>query len=124
MADYLPLFYPGQVITRTASGTIAGGQLVRVSGDGTVAVTGGASTDWLGVAAFSVVSGDLVTVWTDGVQRCIASGAIVAGAWVTAGAAGTVVTAVAATAAAAGTGVGIALTGAADGALAEIKFLR
>lgn len=120
MADYLPLFYPGQVITRTASAAITGGQLVRVSGDGTVGPSGAASADWLGVAAFDAANGELVTVWSGGVQRVIAAGAITAGANVISAAAGKV----AAGAAAAGTAVGIALTGAADGALAEVMFLR
>lgn len=124
MADYLPLYYPGQAITREASGTIAGGALVRVSGNGTVAAAGALALDWLGVAAFSVSSGDQVTVYCGGVQRVVASGAITAGAHVAAGAAGTVASVTAATSAAAGTTVGIAITGAADTALAEIAFLR
>lgn len=119
MADYLPLFQPGQVFTRTLSADVTGGQLVRVSGSGTVAPAGAGATDWLGVAAYDAKSGDLITVWTEGVQRLTASGAITAGAVVAAGANGTVATGGTAT-----TGLGLALTTAADGQLVEVKFLR
>lgn len=120
MADYLPLYYPGQVITRVCSADVRGGRVVRVSGSGTVAEAGAGAGDWLGVAAFDAKSGETVTVWSGGVQRCIASGAITAGANVLTGAAGTVASGTAA----AGTAVGIALTTAADTALVEVQFLR
>jgi predicted RecA/RadA family phage recombinase len=42
MAEYLPLKAPGQSISMTASAAITGGQLVRVSGSGTVAPTSAA----------------------------------------------------------------------------------
>lgn len=119
MADYLPLFdNDDEVITRTASAAILGGQLVRVSGNGTVAPTTAAADDWLGVAGFDAASGDLVSVFSSGVQRPVASGAITAGATVVSAASGRV---------AAGSGVGavgIALAAAADGALVEVRFLR
>jgi predicted RecA/RadA family phage recombinase len=57
MADYLPKRKPGQAIPMTASAAITGGQLVRVSGSGTVAPTSAASADWLGVAAQDAASG-------------------------------------------------------------------
>lgn len=120
MADYLPLYYPGQVITRVCAADVRGGRVVRVAGSGTVAEAGAGAADWLGVAAYDAKSGEPVTVWTDGVQRCIASGPITAGANVLTGATGTV----AAGAAAVGTTVGIALSTAADTALVEVKFLR
>jgi hypothetical protein len=37
MAEYLPIYRPGQVLTLKASAGITGGQLVAVSGSGTVA---------------------------------------------------------------------------------------
>jgi hypothetical protein len=40
MAEYLPLHAPGKAITRSASATITAGQLVSVSGSGTVAPVG------------------------------------------------------------------------------------
>lgn len=45
MADYLPLFKPGQDITSTTSAAVTGGQLLVVSGSGTVAPTSGATGD-------------------------------------------------------------------------------
>lgn len=103
MAEYLPIYKPGQAITLEASATITGGQLVEVTGSGTVGPAGAASVKVVGVAAFDAASGDNVTIYAGGVQHVLASGAITAGAVVQAGAAGTV---------AAGTTapVGIALT--------------
>src|SRR4051812_11236561 len=90
MADYVPKFTPGQAITLQASGTIAGGRLAAVSGDGTVAVAGANALNWVGVAAFDVVSGDKVTLHSGGVQKLVASGAITAGDLVVCAAAGAV----------------------------------
>lgn len=122
MAEYVPLHQPGKAITRQASAAITGGQLVIVSGSGTVAPGGAASAAWLGVAGFDAASGDQVTVFTEGVQRLVASGAITAGATVEAAAAGKVATHTN------GTNdvniVGVALTTAADGALVEVSLLR
>jgi predicted RecA/RadA family phage recombinase len=90
MAEYLPDKEPGQDITMTASAAITGGQLVRVSGSGTVAPTTAASADWLGVAANDAASGALLTMFTGGVQRLTASGSISAGANVEGAASGQV----------------------------------
>ena len=52
MADYTPIFFPGEVIPLTASGGVAGGDLVVVSGSGTIANAGAlAATTYVGVAA-------------------------------------------------------------------------
>lgn len=122
MAEYLPLYKPGQAITRQASGTITAGQLVRVSGSGTVAATTAASDDWLGVAGFDAVSGDKVTVFSSGVQRCVATGTVTQGDLVEGATAGTVATHTN------GTNdvnvVGLALTTATAGNLVEVAFLR
>ena len=103
MAEYLPIYKPGQAITLAASATITGGQLVEVTGSGTVGPAGAASVKVVGVAAFDAASTDNVTIFAGGVQSVLASGAITAGQVVQAGAAGTV---------AAGTTapIGIALT--------------
>jgi hypothetical protein len=90
MADYLPLYPEDEAITRKASATITGGQLVRVSGDGTVAPVSAASADWLGVAGHDAVNGQQVTVWIGGVQRIPCVAAITAGALVEGGASGQV----------------------------------
>ena len=121
MAEYLPLHDDGDSFTRSASASITGGQLVRVSGSGTVAPASAASSDWLGVAAFDANSGDNVTVFCGGVQRLTASGAVTAGDMLVGAASGQV-----ATNATPGAGqqVGVALTTAASGALVEVKFVR
>jgi hypothetical protein len=92
MAEYLPLHTPGQAITVSASAAITAGQLVSVSGSGTVAPSGAAT--WLGVAGFdAAASGVNVTVFCGGTQRIVAgTGGVTAGQLVHAGAAGTVVT--------------------------------
>lgn len=122
MAEYLPLFTPGKAFTRQASAAITGGQLLIVSGSGTVAPASAATHSWIGVAGFDAANGDEVTVFTESVQRIIASGAITAGALVEPAAAGKVA------AHTNGTNdfnvCGIALTTVADGALVEVSLLR
>lgn len=122
MAEYLPLYEEGDSITRTASAAITGGQLVRVSGSGTVAPTSAASADWVGVAGFDAGTGEPVTIYRVGIQRLVASGTVTAGQLVEGAASGRVA------AHTNGTAdynvVGLALTTAADGALVEVSFLR
>lgn len=122
MPEYLPLHKPGKAFTRQASAAILGGQLVAVSGSGTVAPTSAANAAWLGVAGFDAATGDQVTVFAEGIQRLTASGAITAGATVESAAAGAVA------AHTNGTNdvniVGIALTTAANGQSVEVSLLR
>lgn len=123
MAEYLPLHQPGKAITRQASAAITAGNLVSVTGSGTVAPSGAADVAWLGVAAFDAGSGDNVTVYSGGIQRCVAgTGGVTAGQLVHAGATGTVVTHTN------GTQdycvVGVALTTATQGNLVEVQFDR
>ncbi len=93
MADYLPLHKPGEAITRSASATITAGQLLSVSGSGTVAPCGAGDVFWLGTASKDTASGDPLTVFCGGTQRLVAgTGGVTAGTLVHAGAAGTVVT--------------------------------
>jgi len=122
MSDYLPRFKPGQAITSQASAAITGGRLVAVSGSGTVATAAADSASVVGVAAFDVAaSGDKVTIFTGGVQKLVASGAITAGAGVVSDTGGKVKSATTATAAAAGTLLGRALTTvAADGDIVDV----
>lgn len=121
MADYLPLFKPGQAITRQASAAITGGQVVVVTGSGTVGPSAGASAAFVGVAAFDVASGGDVTIFSGGVQRPLASGAITAGDIVITAANGRVITNAAP---GAGQQVGIALSTAADGVAVDVMFVR
>jgi hypothetical protein len=92
MAEYLPIYKPGQALTLKASATITAGQVVAVSGVGTVAPAGANAGNVVGVAAFDAVTNDNVTVYAGGVQNVLASGTVTAGDIVVAGAAGTVAT--------------------------------
>lgn len=123
MAEYVPLFKPGRAVTRQASAAITGGQLVRVSGSGTVAPTSAASHDWFGVAGHDAASGQQVTVFLGGVQRLACTAAITAGANVEGAASGQVATHTN------GTNdfniVGLAMsTTTAAGQLVEVDFVR
>jgi hypothetical protein len=123
MADYLPLHKDGHQITRSASGSITAGNLVSVSGSGTVAQSAAGDATWVGVAGFDVASGSNLTVWCSGVQKLVAgTGGVTAGSLVEAGANGTVV------AHTNGTAdykvVGIALTTATATNIVEVKMAR
>lgn len=130
MASYVPLFNPGQAITSQASAAVTGGQLLAVSGSGTVAPAGANALNWVGVATQDAANGEKVGVVSGGVQRLTASGAVTAGDVVVAAAAGQVSTLAAVTTPTAADVtntraiVGIALTTAANGALVEIKMER
>lgn len=94
MADYVPLFLPGQAVTGyTASAAITGGRAVKVSGDGTVANSAAAADIIVGVASQDFASGDKVGFFGRGtVHRLIASGTVTAGDLVNSAAAGQVAT--------------------------------
>lgn len=121
MAEYLPSHKPGQAITLKASGAITGGRVVAVSGDGTVATAGADAVNWVGVAANDAATNDYVTIYSGGVQSCVASGAITAGDAIECAASGAVATAASTTFA---THLGVALTTAADGAQVRVHFNR
>jgi hypothetical protein len=121
MAEKLPIYKPGQALTLAASGTITGGQLVAVSGSGTVGPRAALLRPGSRDAAFDAATNDKVTIHSGGVQSVTASGAITAGSPVIAGAAGTVV---ASATPPAGQQVGVALTTAADTAKVRVKFSR
>lgn len=122
MAEYQPLFNPGKAYTRQTSGAVTGGQLVVISGSGTVAASTVATHSWLGVAAFDAASGANVTVFSEGVQRLVATGSITAGSNVEAATAGTVA------AHTNGTNdqniLGVALTTVTTGQLVEVSLSR
>lgn len=94
MADYLPKFIDGKAVTFSASAAVIGGRLVSVTGDQAAAPAGADSSSVVGVAAVDAVVGDTFTVYTrpSGVQRLVASGAIVAGAKVISASAGKIAT--------------------------------
>lgn len=122
MAEYLPKFKPGQAITYKASAAITAGQVVAVTGDGTVGPAGATSSAWVGVAAFDAAVGDNVTFYSGGVQRPTASGAVSVGAAVATAAGGKVATSATPTSA---QFVGVALTAATDdGDVIDVAFAR
>jgi len=129
MAEYIPVRIPGQALVAQASAAITGGQLVYVSGSGTVAPATANSPAWLGVAAFDAALGTDVTVHCGGTQEAVASGAITAGALVVAAADGAVSALAAVTTPTAAdvtnsrAVVGIALTTAADN-IVRVQFIR
>jgi hypothetical protein len=93
MADYTPVFANGTAPwTLQASAAVTGGRLVEVSGNGTVAPAGAASTKVVGVAAFDAASGAKVDVWPLAglTHRVLGAGAISAGDNLASGAAGVV----------------------------------
>jgi hypothetical protein len=122
MAEYLPIFKPGRSFTLQASGTITGGNLLYISGSGTVAATSGATVPACGVAGNDAASGDKVTVYCGGVQLVTASGTVTAGDFVHPAASGQVATHTG------GTNdyqvVGIAQTTATTGNKVRIQFFR
>lgn len=79
MAEYLPIYKPGQALTLKASASVTAGQVVAVSGSGTVAPAGANSAAVVGVAAFDALNNDNVTIYAGGVQSVIAAGAVTAG---------------------------------------------
>lgn len=130
MAEYLPLFKPGQAHTHTTSEAITAGQMVAVSATGTVGVAGANSLVWLGIAAFDAASGASVTVHSGGIQRPLNSGGVTAGDLIVCAAAGVVSTLAAVTTPTAADVtnsraiVGIALTTATTGLAVEVAFER
>ncbi len=122
MPETLPVFDPGGDITYTASAAITGGQVVEVTGSGTVGPAGAGSTKCLGVAAFDCAAGERVTIHAGGVQRIVAAaGGVTAGDIASAGAAGTVTPIGAGTF---GAKIGLVITTAAAGAVAETQMDR
>jgi hypothetical protein len=115
VADYTPV-YTGDVkpLTKTASATITGGQVVETTTASNVGPAGAGSLKSVGVAAHDAASGTKVTVWPlANVEHeivVVAAGTVTVGDGVITGAAGTVNTSGVAVAAAAGTLIGIAST--------------
>lgn len=126
MADYTPVYSGGvQPQSYTTSAVVTGGQILEVSGNGTVGPATAATVKPVGVAAHDAASGARVNVWP--LLNVVHEITVVAAATVTAadgvitGTAGTVNTATVATAAAAGTLIGTALTTATAGN--KVRFL-
>lgn len=116
MAQYLPLFRPGQTVTFDATSAVVGGTPVQVgTADRSVAPAAAASTSYVGIAGHDAAAGEKVTVELGRpVHLLTAAGAIARGAQIEAAGNGRVRTATE------GTVIGTALTAAADGAAVEI----
>jgi hypothetical protein len=122
MADYTPVFTGGvKPWTGTTSAAVTGGRVLAISGNGTVAHAGAASTVACGVAAHDAVSGGKVSIWPlDGcIHELEAASAITAAGGVQTAANGQVdpVTTSIAAGSAAGTLIGTAATTAAGSPL-------
>lgn len=85
MADYTPKFTPGDVITMTTSGAVVAGDILVVSGSGTVAKASTlANAAYVGVAGNDAASGAKVAVHAcRPVHKSVADGAITAGDLIT-----------------------------------------
>jgi hypothetical protein len=122
MADYTPIINDDDLAyTAQASATIVGGQVLVVTGAGTVGPAGVAALAIAGVASRDAVSGDYLTVFRNGIQSLVASGSVAAGDALTSGAAGTAVTNATP---AAGTHIGTAITAATNGNRVRVLFNR
>jgi hypothetical protein len=123
VADYTPVHSPGSVQTLQASGTLTGGNVVMVSGSGTVAVATAAGAGAVcGVVGKDAVSGDKVPVFHGGIHDLVCQGAITAGTPVTVGSVnGSVATIGAATFEKM---IGIALTTGVDTQLVRVQMFR
>lgn len=83
MADYVPRFLPGQVVSLTVGATaVVGGNVVMLSGDNLVVPATNGVTTSIGVAGADGAIGALIPVYTapGTVHRLTANGAIAAGA--------------------------------------------
>src|SRR6476469_2831442 len=82
MSDYTPVYVPGRVITLTASGAVSGGDLLTVSGSGTVQklAFGAVNQVIVGGAANDTPINGRVTVYGRGtVHESVANGTVTAG---------------------------------------------
>jgi len=116
MAQYLPLFRPGDVVTFDVTAAVTGGQPVQVGTvDRSVEPAEAASATYVGVAGHDAAVGDKVTVEVGKpVHELVASGAVALGDKVEAAGSGKIRTATT------GTVIGLALSAAADGAAVQV----
>ena len=76
MADYTPVFKPGRDVTLTTSATVTAGDALVVSGQQTVAPSGGASAAFVGIAANDAASGEKVVVIGPAVHELNSTGTV------------------------------------------------
>lgn len=114
---YIPKFTPGEAITCVAGdGGVKEGQVVKISGDYTVAPATAGESNAIGVAARTALQGERVAVWFGKIVHTltVASGSTIA--------AGDVVSAVneGKVGSSSGAAYGVAIKGAGEGAKADI----
>ncbi len=78
MPDYLRKHGPGERVTYGTTAAVTGGQLVTISGNGTVAPTAGGASVVEGVAKRDAATGQVVTVESGGIAPLTASAAVAA----------------------------------------------
>lgn len=121
MADYTPVQTANLLpLTSTASAGIVGGQMVEVSGSGSVGPAGAGSVKTVGVAAHDAANGGRVTVHPLGgvVHELVAGASITAGQPVKVGASANVALPLAGSAP--GAQIGVALTSASQDAKVQV----
>ena len=118
MAQYLPLFRPGDTVTFTATADVTGGTPVELgAGDWSVVPAAAASEKYVGIAGHDAKTGERVTVEVGKpIHEVLAAGAVTRGTQVEAAGSGRVRTL------AAGGAIGLALASAADGA--PVPFIQ
>lgn len=81
LVEYNPVYVPGRAMTLTASAAVSAGDVVEVSGSGTVArVSASASLKVIGVVSTPAQPGHRVMIWGRGpVHELVADGIITAG---------------------------------------------
>jgi hypothetical protein len=116
MAQYLPLFRPGQTVTFDVTAAVTGGQPVEVgAADRSVAPAAAGTTKYVGIAGHDAAIGDKVIVEVGKtIHLLTASGAVARGAKLEAAGSGKVRTLTT------GTAIGLALSAAADGAPVQV----
>ncbi|MEW2478719.1 capsid cement protein [Mycobacterium sp. NPDC049093] len=121
MAEFVPIFKPGQSWTSTTSADVTAGQALVVTGQDTVAASSAANPSFVGIAAFDAKSGEKVTVLSGGgVYELTSTGTVNDGDALTTAASGAV------TALGAGTTysqvIGVALADAASNKVKALLF--
>lgn len=79
MSEYVAIFQPGAAITSQASADITAGQVLVVSGVGTVGPSGANAANVVGIATCDAKSGAKVVYQTSGVHELVNSGGVTAG---------------------------------------------
>lgn len=116
MASYAPIYNGLPPYTSVASTAVTGGQVLEVSGSGTVGPAAAASVKVVGVALFDAATNAEVTISRGGIQELVTTGTVTQGEQVECAASGTVRTL------ASGRAIGVAMTTATTGLKVQVCF--